>query len=332
MRLSVIIPYYNRNAWIGKLLDSLLDQDLASSEYEIIVVDDGSDETPLVLKDYASKYPQVHYHKIEHAGVSPARNYGISVARGEWLYFCDSDDYVQHNVLGIIVEIAEEKNVEMIMANYRIIRPSNIVTSQKKNFSTVKVYSSMYDYLASDPPVFTSGVWWYLLRRSVVVENGLSFNKIYYVEDRLFILNLIPVVGRVAYMNVDLYYYVQQEQSILHSFKKHNLSDYKESWMMYIEKLASFISNPSVPSQTADYIRISLLNHSSYDLLSNVFKYCPVKTTIEIIKRLERLGCYPIGSTKKISNNRLRLVNNRSIWILLCHIYHLLPLKIRMKY
>ena len=104
MLLSIIIPYYNRNHLIGRMLDSLLDQDISPSDYEIIVVDDGSQEEPVVLKDYANRYPQIHYHRIDHAGVSPARNIGLSLATGKWLYFCDSDDFLQRKVLKGIIE------------------------------------------------------------------------------------------------------------------------------------------------------------------------------------------------------------------------------------
>lgn len=95
MRLSVIIPYYNSNTWIGKALNSLLDQDLDPSDYEIIVVDDGSDEEPTVLNEYVSRFPLIRYYRIEHVGLSSARNTGMALAQGDWLYFCDSDDYVQ---------------------------------------------------------------------------------------------------------------------------------------------------------------------------------------------------------------------------------------------
>ena len=83
MLLSVIIPYYNADTWIGKALDSLLDQDLPQSEYEIIVVDDGSTEDEKILKDYVSRFPNIHYYRIDHAGLSPARNYGLSKASGQ---------------------------------------------------------------------------------------------------------------------------------------------------------------------------------------------------------------------------------------------------------
>ena len=116
MKLSVIIPYYNTNATIGQALDSLLDQDLEASEYEIIVVDDGSTEEPVVLKDYAHRFSQVQYHRLAHAGLSPARNYALSVARGDWLYLCDSDDYVQPQVFGGIIAAAEANRLEMICA------------------------------------------------------------------------------------------------------------------------------------------------------------------------------------------------------------------------
>ena len=71
MRLSVIIPYYNTGRWVGKTLDSLLDQGVEADDYEIIVVDDGSDEDPTTLKESAGWFSNIHYYRIDHSGLSP---------------------------------------------------------------------------------------------------------------------------------------------------------------------------------------------------------------------------------------------------------------------
>ena len=117
MLLTVNIPYYNADKWIGRMLDSLLNQDLEAGDYEIIVVDDESPQEPAVLKDYAARYPQVVYHRVPHGRQALARNHALSVAKGEWIYFCDSDDFVQPQVFGGILRAARERDLEMIVTH-----------------------------------------------------------------------------------------------------------------------------------------------------------------------------------------------------------------------
>ena len=95
MKLSIIVPVYNAAPWLPRCLDSLLDQGLDASEYEIILVDDGStDASPEILARYAADHPQIRVHTQENGGQWTARNTGLGLARGEWISFVDADDYL----------------------------------------------------------------------------------------------------------------------------------------------------------------------------------------------------------------------------------------------
>lgn len=335
MLLSVILPYYNSGVWIGKALDSLLAQDIPSSEYEIIVVDDGSEEEPNTLKDYIGRYPQISYHRIGHAGLSPARNYGLSLAQGEWLYLCDSDDFLQPNVLGGIIAAAQERALDMICANAIGLNLGDPVPEAKRHFDSVSAVQSGMEYLVAPPAYFSWGTWSYLVRRSVVESAGLQFPDIFYVEDRLYMLELMPHVRRVAFIDVDLYYYVQHEVSILHSRKKHDGEGYADAMFTYMRRLASVIE--TLPEQGR------LLEHfdwGAFSMLLNVFRYCPVRKTKESIAQLTRIGAYPLTGIQfrdksqwvKLTSRRwrlLKLMNIPPVWIGLCRVFHLLPFNVR---
>jgi len=119
-----------------------LDQDFDVSEYEIIVVDDGSEENAVVLKGYVGQYPQIQYYRIAHSGLSLARNYGLSVASGDWIYFCDSDDFVQPQVLRDIITVAEERELEMICANSIRLESNRPTPTPRRNFNIVSKTTS----------------------------------------------------------------------------------------------------------------------------------------------------------------------------------------------
>lgn len=319
MILSVIVPYFNRNAFIGKTLDTLLNQDIPSSEYEIIVVDDESDEKPIVLKDYVKRFPQVRYIRKKHSGLPLTRNFGISVAQGDWLYFCDGDDFVQPQVFGGIIATAEERQLEMIYAKVRRLAPSDQIPEPRRNFSVVSETMSGMEYIRKN--TFTFGVWSYLIRSSFVKAQGLSFKDFIY-EDRIFLLDLIPFVSRVARIDVDLYYYVQHANSIMHMKRKSNGSKYVAPLFIVLDKLTALIKEYSISPQTNDGLLAIRANNASM-VLNNAFRYCSVKETINCIARLKEMGAYPIG---KSNNKRVRkyriLMNHKNLWIFLCQCYH----------
>ena len=331
MKLSVIIPYYNTNATIGQALDSLLDQDLEASEYEIIVVDDGSTEEPVVLKDYAHRFPQVRYHRLAHAGLSPARNYALSVARGDWLYLCDSDDYVQPQVFGGIIAAAEANRLEMICARVKETRPGvPAAGTPRRNFAGVSAPQTGLDYLANPPAPICTGVWQYLLKRSVLDSTGLSFPKLFYVEDRLFLYDLLPKVSRMAHIDVDLYCFVQRPASILHARMKNDCRGYADAMLLYLNKLNALISDPATPPLAAQSLR-NRRDYDAYVILINVFRYASVKDTAYALRCLASLAAYPlklIGSGRVLQNRKL--MNRPTLWTFLCRVFHLLPFGVRV--
>lgn len=119
MWLSVIIPAYNVEKYIGECLDSLVRQNIDKEEYEVICVDDGSsDKTPEILDEYAKQYSNICVIHKENEGVSVARNVGIENAVGEYLWFVDSDDFIVHNIFKDIKEFQKEN-----MSDIMFVRP-----------------------------------------------------------------------------------------------------------------------------------------------------------------------------------------------------------------
>lgn len=350
MRLSIIIPYYNADAYIGRMLDSLLDQDLGAGEYEIIVVDDGSMEEPTVLKDYVARFQQIQYHRIAHAGLSPARNHGLSKAQGDWLYFCDADDFLQRRVLGGIIDTAEAHGLEMVCARYLNLRPSDPIPEPRRNFMSMSPVQTGLEYMGDPPSWFSWGVWNYLIRRSVIDAAALTFEPVFYVEDRLFMLDLFPRIRRIAFVDVDLYYYLQYDTSILHSRKRHDGPGYKSAMLDYLRRLTALIDSPSTPSSAVT--RLSAVRDTdSFRLIHNVLRYCNTHECSASFSLLTSLGAYPLApvdplvaltsQTPRTSlasrlasapNRVLRsLMNRRGLWLLLCRLYHLLPQGLRSR-
>lgn len=101
MKLSIIIPIYNVEKYLRVCLDSCLKQDVPKSSYEIITVNDGSpDSCDKIIEEYYTKFPNIRVITQKNSGLSVARNNGLNIARGEYVWFVDSDDYITTNCLG----------------------------------------------------------------------------------------------------------------------------------------------------------------------------------------------------------------------------------------
>lgn len=122
-KLSIIVPIYGVEPYLRKCVDSLLAQDLSSDEYEIILVDDGgTDGCPAICDSYAKAYENIRVIHRENGGLSAARNSGIEIARGEYLMFVDSDDYLESNVLRDLVEQMKRDQLDVLRYDYQNVR------------------------------------------------------------------------------------------------------------------------------------------------------------------------------------------------------------------
>ncbi len=121
MKLSIIVPVYGVAKYLPKCVDSLLAQDI--SNYEIVLVDDGSpDECPQICDEYSTKYSNIRVVHQVNAGLSAARNSGVSIAEGDYIMFVDSDDYLQSNILGTLMEQVEQEQLDVLRFDYQNVR------------------------------------------------------------------------------------------------------------------------------------------------------------------------------------------------------------------
>lgn len=115
MRLSIIVPIYKVEKYLSKCLNSLLDQDLDSSEYEIICINDGSpDNCKTIVLEYQQKNSNIVFIDQENQGVSVARNQGLEIAKGDYVLFIDPDDSIFENSLASVVEIADKNDLDVL--------------------------------------------------------------------------------------------------------------------------------------------------------------------------------------------------------------------------
>lgn len=216
-KISVIIPVYNVEKYLSECLDSILNQTF--NDIEVICVNDGSTDNSLsILKEYQNKDSRIKILTQKNKGAASARNNGLNQAKGKYIYFMDSDDYIENNAFAEIYNLSESKNLDMNI--FKII--SFMEGSEEKFTSTYlemeflkdlvgdEVFSfrdlgkKMYD-LAVTPP----GV---LFKRDLISDIRFPEGLIY--EDNVFFLEAVFNAKRMYFYDKHLYNYRRRNESV----------------------------------------------------------------------------------------------------------------------
>ncbi len=224
--VSIIIPVYNAQKHIGRCLESVRRQ--TYKNLEIILINDGSSDVSLpVCQMYARIDPRIVLVDKANSGVSATRNLGLSLAKGEYLQFVDSDDYLAPWATALLVQKARENDADMVISHYYRVQPGETdeKTGQQEKDSVVPygfLPEGFYDKrgfaenLMKEPASFYYGVMWNKLYRREIVEryNIQCSEELEWSEDFLFNLEFIRYAERFYSLASPLYYYVQNPQSL----------------------------------------------------------------------------------------------------------------------
>lgn len=215
-KVSIIIPIYNAEENLNRCIDSVLKQDF--EDFELILMNDGSrDSSGEICDRYAGMDSRVHVIHKENSGVSDTRNQAISIARGEYLQFLDSDDWITPDATGLLVRTAQEHDCDMVISDfYRVIgeRLSHKGDIQEDGLLTREEFALC---MMEKPADFYYGVLWNkLYRREIIEKHALGMDKdISWCEDFIFNMEYIRHVRNVYALRVPIYYYVKTPGSLV---------------------------------------------------------------------------------------------------------------------
>lgn len=214
IKVSVIIPVYNVEKFLRDCIESVINQTL--SDIEIICINDGSPDNSIdILNEYASIDPRITVISQENRGVSVARNRGMRLAKGKYLYFIDSDDkLLDPDALEVLYTKAEEKNTDILIATsvyYSQLtgkyerRPVHTqVDKLAEEFGDrVFNYHDLDKYLFYIPVT----IWDKLYRRSFLIDNNIFFIEGLIFEDNPFLFETMLKAQRVCVLNRPIYQY-----------------------------------------------------------------------------------------------------------------------------
>lgn len=213
--VSIIVPVYNAETALHRCIESILHQSCA--DFELLLVDDGSkDDSGAICDEYAAKDSRIRVFHKENGGVSAARNLALDVARGKYLQFLDSDDWVVPDATLLLLRAAEEHGADLVISDfYRVVGER---VSVKGDIEEDRVLSreEYAEHMMANPADFYYGVLWNkLYRRDIVQDHRIRMDEeISWCEDFLFNLEYIRFARRFYALNVPLYYYVKTKGSL----------------------------------------------------------------------------------------------------------------------
>lgn len=244
--VSVVVPVYNVEQYLRHCIDSILNQTVHN--FELILVDDGSpDKCPMICDEYAELDNRVRViHKVN-GGLSSARNAGIRYAKGKYILFCDSDDFVSPYWIQRLLQQAEHTPNAWIYSN--LIRVND---AEKFDFDEcVESNFQLTDYYFAYKMGLSAYVWNKIYSTNIIRSYGIAFCEVGHLfEDVDFNLQYLKHCDKYAFIPQALYAYVQRDGSIMHSYTpdwfamhlspfynripfigQENLAEYCDTWL-----------------------------------------------------------------------------------------------------
>jgi glycosyltransferase, group 2 family protein len=269
-KVSVIIPVYNVENYLRKCLDSLVNQTL--KDIEIIVVNDGTtDNSQEIINEYVKKYPKKVVSIIqENGGQGAARNTGLLHAKGEYIGYVDSDDYVEENMYEELYKKAKEEDSDIVICGNNVV---------KENYELFSKEDVDKEFLLGK-----MAVWNKIYKKNIIVDNKIQFRSKVWYEDLDFTMKVYFSSKKISYVDKPLYNYLLREGSTMNNNNiKRNLE-----LIEAFDSLIDYCKDKKIYNKAKDEIEFLCIYHmyifATTRVLNTNNKY---KDKIEIINKFK---------------------------------------------
>lgn len=307
-KLSFVIPAYNVEKYVERCLDAIYSQQINENNFEVIVIDDGSiDGTLSVVKKIQKCHANMQVISQKNCGPSIARNNGVALSKGRYIWFVDADDYIAEDSLKIAFQIIEDNSPEVLFFSIKVIKIDgssftqiipdvltenlmNGIQAMRKGFNIGSACMGIWnrDYLDKLQLRFLPGV-----------NNG---------EDALFVFSATLQAKRIMVINKPLYVYKKRSESLTTAivspdiYLKMKMGDVKIA--QYLRGLSLHYSDivPEIAS-IADSQYRKILFGLVYSLYKNKSRYKKSGVNEQVLQQMKEVGLYPVecsfGTWKK---------------------------------
>lgn len=295
--ISIIIPVYNGENYIKKCIKSVLEQ--TYSDIEVIIIDDGSsDNTKKVCTSFLDDN-RVRYYYQDNAGLSSARNKGIKMAHGKWIMFVDSDDWVSPYFCEFSVASVKKTNAELGLFKYTVVRsdtPNELNQDINKVTKIRPITETEALALIIDDNKVGNYAWNKIYKYSLFDNLKFPVNKKF--EDLGLMYKIIDHARNYVYVDKSLYFYVQRNDSLMHSLNEQDIIDafdFRYLQFEFLEKKFPSLVYKALPAMIINSLQLIYKTNSSEFEVDR-------KKAIGIIKK------YPISSKIKLRYKILSII------------------------
>lgn len=277
MKLSIILPVYNVEKYLRPCIDSILSQTF--KDYEIILVDDGSkDSSGKMCDEYSVKYDFITTIHKSNGGLSDARNVGLKQAKGEYIFFIDSDDYlIDKNVLQRISQklkynpdVVAFKSIKWFETSGELSHTTTDLSVSDERLTACEKYIELID-----KDTYSNSAWSKVIKRSLLIDNKIEFEIGLLGEDNDWYYKVVGVLSSLELIDEPLYVYRQRAGSITKTYKNKNLGDLLwiiEKWTDYINEREMTDNKKVIRNSLAKQYCHAIIGYSS---LENPKEYYP---------------------------------------------------------
>lgn len=299
--ISIIVPVYNTEKYLKKCIESCLSQNINKNLYEIIIINDGStDYSEQIIIEFAKKHYNIIFKSQNNQGVSASRNLGISLAKGKYIIFVDSDDTIKQNSLGEVLEIINSNDLDLI-----------IVGSVQKDKNTIEFYpypSHLTNEIVSGEKLFLSsylrgsacGV---VFRKAFLEDKDLLFpTNIEIGEDSIFMTFCFIFAQKIKGLNLQFYEVCFRDNSASRTWSIEKV----KAMLVSLRTLKLFIQNIELND-----LQKAMIHIRAYGIISNslyyFFQLSKFEEYFEIRSLIKESEFYPI-KTYGVSHFRLKIL------------------------
>lgn len=303
--ISIIVPVYNVEEYLPKCLDTILNQSFR--DFEVILVNDGSkDNSGFICEKYAKKDSRIRIIHKENGGLSSARNAGLDIAKGRYIGFIDSDDFIDLKMYEQLYNMIKIYNADIAICSYECVSKHAIIKNKnyKDKLEEIKVFNNIE---ALNQTLEENGVEfivaWNKLYKSSVFEN-LRFKEGKVHEDEFIVHQVLYKSNIVVYTPKKLYYYLQRENSITGESFNIKRTDYLEA----LTERIYFYNEKNL-----DYFK----EKTEYQYLKLYFKYYfKVKNDLKDTEKVKKLKQNFIDTFRTLSKSNIYSKKEKLSWII----------------
>ncbi len=329
-KLSIIVPFYNSARFLKRCIESLEDQDIEKSCYEIIMVDDGStDEGASIVKHYQGVYPNIKLYSQPNSGQGAGRNLGLAHSRGEYISFVDSDDYVLPNKLSNILSLCDHLEQDILYCF------ANVYDSIGKAKKSIEFHDFNEDVTYRGDNLLLSNiivgsVWAKFYSRNFLLNNNLKFGVGFTHQDSDFMYRCLVKAKKVNFLNDIFYSYCWNEGSTIRTKDSAQLVHSLKSSLIVASNLVDMGKSQDLSEDLRSFLikrKNSMVIGQLFFLLDNAHDYT-TRDILDILKFARKRHLFPIKgeSESKLSTIFSRVANIRAVFLLMfwinkwCHV------------